>query len=144
MTLKSTAKLENLSRNLADNNTLAEEAAKKLDSNVSFDVFNKKGEKVKWILYAKKGKKVELTKFGNSDSQSAEESDIKIRISDLNLIKLIRGKQSAQRLFMAGKLKIKGNVLKAAYIEKLLKYAGQEKAKLWICAAGTIFSPIFF
>ena len=130
MTLKSTTKLENLSRNLADNSTLAEEAAKKLDSNVSFDVFNKKGEKVKWILYAKKGKKVELTKFGNSDSQSAEESDIKIRISDLNLIKLIRGKQSAQRLFMAGKLKIKGNVLKAAYIEKLLKYAGQEKAKL--------------
>lgn len=130
MTLKSTAKLENLSRNLADNNTLAEEAAKKLDSNVSFDVFNKKGEKVKWILYAKKGKKVELTKLGNSDSQSAEESDIRIRISDLNLIKLIRGKQSAQRLFMAGKLKIKGNVLKAAYIEKLLKYAGQEKAKL--------------
>ncbi len=130
MTLKSTAKLENLSRNLADNNTLAEEAAKKLDSNVSFDVFNKKGEKVKWILYAKKGKKVELTKLGNSDSQSAEESDIRIRVSDLNLIKLIRGKQSAQRLFMAGKLKIKGNVLKAAYIEKLLKYAGQEKAKL--------------
>ncbi len=130
MTLKSTAKLENLSRNLADNNTLAEEAAKKLDSNVSFDVFNKKGEKVKWILHAKKGKKVELTKLGNSDSQSAEESDIRIRISDLNLIKLIRGKQSAQRLFMAGKLKIKGNVLKAAYIEKLLKYAGQEKAKL--------------
>ncbi len=130
MTLRSTTKLEYLSKSLANNHALAGETSKRLDSDVSFDVFNKKGEKARWILHAKKGEKVELNKLKNTDNQSEGQSSIRVRIDDLSLTKLIRGKQSAQRLFMSGKLKIKGNVMKATYIEKLLKYAAPEKANL--------------
>ncbi|QPG73896.1 hypothetical protein FOA43_001211 [Brettanomyces nanus] len=126
MTLKSSTQLENLAEQLSQNQSLSKDTAKNLDSNVSFEVFNKKGEKEFWRLNAKKGEKVILKKA----SGDADEADIRIRIDDLNLRKLIRGKQSAQRLFMTGKLKIKGNVMKAAYIEKLLKFAGPQGSKL--------------
>ena len=39
------------------------------------------------------------------------------------------GKAKAQQLFMAGKLKIKGNIMKATKMEPILKKA-QTKAKL--------------
>lgn len=42
---------------------------------------------------------------------------------------LVAGKANAQRLFMSGKLKIKGDVMKATKLEPVLKKA-QTKAKL--------------
>jgi putative sterol carrier protein len=43
--------------------------------------------------------------------------------------KLVSGKAKAQALFMSGKLKIKGDVMKATHMEPILKKA-QTKAKL--------------
>ncbi|OBT49693.1 hypothetical protein VE04_09902 [Pseudogymnoascus sp. 24MN13] len=43
--------------------------------------------------------------------------------------KLVAGKANAQRLFMSGKLKVKGDVMKATKMEPILKRA-QTKAKL--------------
>ncbi|VEU20272.1 DEKNAAC101079 [Brettanomyces naardenensis] len=127
MALKSEAQLEKLSAELKKNKSLRDDAAKHLDSKVTFQVHDKKGETVLWCLNAKKGEEVTLEKLKDTDDP---EADIKVRIDDINLRKLIRGKQSAQRLFMTGKLKIKGNVMKAAYIEKLLKFAAPESSKL--------------
>lgn len=42
---------------------------------------------------------------------------------------LVAGKANAQRLFMGGKLKIKGNIMKATKLDPVLKKA-QTKAKL--------------
>ena len=42
---------------------------------------------------------------------------------------MVQGTAQAQRLFMAGKLKVKGNVMKATKMEPILKKA-QTKAKL--------------
>lgn len=123
--MKSTPLLNHLSTELATNKGLQKEAAQKLDSNVIFEVTDKAGDHEWWGLDAKKGDTVGLTKLNEKSP-----GDISIRIDDLNLRKLIRGKQTAQRLYMSGKLKIKGNVMKAAYIEKLLKFAAPEKAKL--------------
>jgi putative sterol carrier protein len=50
-------------------------------------------------------------------------------LSDEDFTNLVTGKANAQRLFMAGKLKIRGNIMKATKMEPILKKA-QSKAKL--------------
>jgi len=50
-------------------------------------------------------------------------------LSDVEFAKLISGKANAQKLFMSGKLKVKGDVMKATKMEPILKKA-QNKAKL--------------
>ncbi len=50
-------------------------------------------------------------------------------LSDADFGSLVAGKANAQRLFMAGKLKIRGNVMKATKLDPILKKA-QISAKL--------------
>ena len=50
-------------------------------------------------------------------------------LSEVDFAKLISGKANAQKLFMSGKLKVKGDTMKALKIEPVLKKA-QNKAKL--------------
>jgi putative sterol carrier protein len=52
-----------------------------------------------------------------------------LSLSDEDFGKLVGGKANAQRLFMSGKLKVKGDVMKATKMEPILKKA-QTKAKL--------------
>ncbi|MCJ1361719.1 hypothetical protein MMC16_000819 [Acarospora aff. strigata] len=54
---------------------------------------------------------------------------VTLSLSDDDFGKLISGKANAQRLFMAGKLKVQGDVMKATKMEPILKRA-QTKAKL--------------
>ena len=54
---------------------------------------------------------------------------VTLSLSDADFEKLVTGKAKAQQLFMAGKLKIKGNIMKATKMEPILKKA-QTKAKL--------------
>lgn len=64
-------------------------------------------------------------------SSSAGPADITLNIADSDFSALVDGKANAQRLFMSGKLKVKGNVMKAASVETVLKAAQQKsKAKL--------------
>lgn len=52
-------------------------------------------------------------------------------LSDNNMSQLITQKANAQKLFMSGKLKVKGNVMKATKLEPILKKANPaNKAKL--------------
>jgi len=50
-------------------------------------------------------------------------------MSEQDFGSLVAGKASPQRLFMAGRLKVKGDVMKATRVEAILKKA-QLKAKL--------------
>ena len=50
-------------------------------------------------------------------------------LNDADFAKLMSGKANAQKLFMSGKLKIKGDMMKATKMEPVLKKA-QDKAKL--------------
>lgn len=52
-----------------------------------------------------------------------------LSLSDEDFGKLVNGKANAQRLFMSGKLKIKGDVGKATRAESILKKA-RTKANL--------------
>jgi putative sterol carrier protein len=54
---------------------------------------------------------------------------VTLLLSDETFGQLVAGKANAQRLFMSGKLKIKGDVMKATKLEPVLKKA-QTKAKL--------------
>jgi putative sterol carrier protein len=54
---------------------------------------------------------------------------VTLLLSDAEFQSLIDGKANAQRLFMAGKLKIKGDVMKATKVEPILNKAGG-KSKL--------------
>lgn len=50
-------------------------------------------------------------------------------LSDKDFGELVAGKANAQKLFMSGKLKVRGDVMKATKMEPILKRA-QTKAKL--------------
>lgn len=52
-----------------------------------------------------------------------------LSLSDEEFGKLVSGKAKAQQLFLSGKLKIRGDVMKATRMEPVLKKA-QVKAKL--------------
>jgi hypothetical protein len=55
---------------------------------------------------------------------------VSLSLSDEDFGKLVNGKANAQRLFMSGKLKVKGDVMKATKMEPILKKAQSVKAKL--------------
>lgn len=55
---------------------------------------------------------------------------VTLSLSDDDFGKLVSGKANAQRLFMGGKLKVKGDVMKATKMEPILKKAQATKAKL--------------
>lgn len=59
----------------------------------------------------------------------ADMSTVTLVLSESDFESLVSGKGNAQRLFMSGKLKIKGNVMKATKLDPILKQA-QTKAKL--------------
>ena len=52
-----------------------------------------------------------------------------LSLSDADFQKMVNGKAQPQQLFMAGKLKIKGNMMKATKMEPIMKKA-QTKSKL--------------
>lgn len=55
---------------------------------------------------------------------------VTLSLSDEDFGKLVSGKANAQKLFMGGKLKVKGDVMKATKLEPVLKKAQGPKAKL--------------
>lgn len=129
MEFKSEKSLEKLSKALKNNKSLQKETFDKLNADVLFEISNNNKNNNNKLIYILKSKDINKIELSKTDSLSLP-NDILIKIDDINLKKLINGKQSAQKLFMLGKLKIKGNVMKASYIEKLLKFAGNEKSKL--------------
>ena len=54
---------------------------------------------------------------------------VTLSLAEEDFANLVTGKANAQRLFMSGKLKIKGDVMKATKMEPIFKKA-QSKAKL--------------
>jgi putative sterol carrier protein len=55
---------------------------------------------------------------------------VTLSLSDDDFGKLVSGKANAQRLFMAGKLKVKGDIMKATKLTPILSKAQSVKAKL--------------
>lgn len=86
---------------------------------IVFKLTNKEKKTEAWFLDLKKSGEV-----GKGDKENA---DITLSLTEENFAALVSGKANAQKLFMSGKLKVKGNVMKAAAIEPVLKAAKASK-----------------
>ncbi|PWY88360.1 lipid transfer protein [Aspergillus heteromorphus CBS 117.55] len=114
----------------AINATLQSDAAERKDAInkakaiVAFNIKNAKGEEESWHLDLK-----DKGHVAKGAAPAGGKADVTLSLSDEDFSSLVSGKANAQRLFMGGKLKIKGNIMKATKMEPVLKKA-QGKAKL--------------
>ncbi|KAJ5220448.1 lipid transfer protein [Penicillium chermesinum] len=100
------------------------DAISKAKTIVVFNIKNSSGEEQSWYLDLK-----DKGEVGQGATPPGGKADVTLSLSDEDFASLVSGKANAQRLFMGGKLKIKGNVMKATKMEPVLKKA-QSKAKL--------------
>ncbi|KAK4542753.1 hypothetical protein LTR36_006129 [Oleoguttula mirabilis] len=100
------------------------DAVKKGGAIFAFTLKNDKGELHSWHIDLK-----ETGKVGKGLAPEGKKAGVTLILSDVEFAKLISGKANAQKLFMSGKLKVKGDVMKATKMEPILKKA-QTKAKL--------------
>ncbi|KAH6985894.1 SCP2 sterol-binding domain-containing protein [Ilyonectria sp. MPI-CAGE-AT-0026] len=104
----------------------------------AFKLKNKAGEEASWHIDLKESGKVAAGLGEKPTGMYAQLLKDKavfrvliftLSLSDENFGKLVAGKANAQRLFMSGKLKVAGDVMKATKLDPILKKA-QTKAKL--------------
>ncbi|KAF2751188.1 putative fatty acid-binding protein [Sporormia fimetaria CBS 119925] len=67
---------------------------------------------------------------GKGAAPEGKKPNVTLVLSDKDFADLVAGKANAQKLFMSGKLKVKGDVMKATKMEPILKKAQGAKAKL--------------
>ncbi|KAI0156968.1 SCP2 sterol-binding domain-containing protein [Xylariaceae sp. FL1272] len=87
----------------------------------AFTLKNKAGETQSWHI--------DLKETGAVGDGLGNKPNVTLSLSDEDFGKLVAGSANAQRLFMSGKLKIKGDVMKATKLDPIMKKA-QTKAKL--------------
>ncbi|KAI1351000.1 SCP2 sterol-binding domain-containing protein [Xylaria sp. FL0043] len=87
----------------------------------AFTLKNKAGETESWHI--------DLKEKGVVGNGTGTKPNVTLSLSDEDFGKLVAGDANAQRLFMSGKLKIKGDVMKATKLDPIMKKA-QTKAKL--------------
>lgn len=75
---------------------------------------NKEGKDQSWVLDLKKDGSI-------SKVDTPPKSDVQLLLKDADFVKLASGKANGQKLFMNGKLKVKGNMMKATAIESVFK-----------------------
>ncbi|OKL60881.1 hypothetical protein UA08_03738 [Talaromyces atroroseus] len=106
---------------LTANEAERKDAIKKGAGLYAFTLTNSSGKQASWHI--------DLKKEGKVGTGTGEKPDVTLVLSDDDFANLVSGKANPQRLFMGGKLKIKGNVMKATKLDPILKKA-QTKAKL--------------
>jgi len=120
----SSAAFDLINSSLQSNDAERKDAVKKGNAILAFTLTNEKGKTKSWHLDLK-----EKGEVAKEVAPEGKKADVILILSDENFGKLVAGKTKAQSLFMSGKLKIKGNVMKATKMEPILARA-QTKAKL--------------
>ncbi|CZS98532.1 probable peroxisomal protein POX18 [Rhynchosporium agropyri] len=98
------------------------DAIKQGNAIFAFTLKNKAGETESWHI--------DLKNKGQAAKGLGEKPTVTLSLSDEEFGKLVAGKANAQRLFMSGKLKVKGDVMKATKLEGVMAKARGPKAKL--------------
>ncbi|KAK4958681.1 hypothetical protein LTR66_013122 [Elasticomyces elasticus] len=102
------------------------DAIKKGGAIFAFTLKKSKDEQESWFIDLQ-----ETGTVGRGTAPDGKSPGVTLILSDAEFAKLISGKANAQKLFISGKLKIKGDVMKATRMEPILKKAqAQVKAKL--------------
>ncbi|RDW82003.1 hypothetical protein BP6252_03115 [Coleophoma cylindrospora] len=97
------------------------DAIKKGQAVFAFTLKNKAGKTESWHI--------DLKQKGEVGKGLGNDPTVTLSLSDDDFGKLVAGKANAQNLFMSGKLKVKGDVMKATKMQPVLMKA-QTKAKL--------------
>ncbi|KAG9695729.1 sterol-binding-like protein, partial [Aureobasidium melanogenum] len=100
------------------------DAIKKGGAIFAFTLKNSSGAQESWHIDLK-----ESGKAGKGTAPDGKKSAVTLSLSDADFGKLVKGEANAQKLFMSGKLKVKGDVMKATKMEPIFKKM-QTKAKL--------------
>lgn len=95
---------------------LTPDLAKKVNAVFQFDVKNSSGSVQSWTLDLKSNPP-------SVKSPASGKADITIAVSDDDFVDLASGKLNGQKAFMAGKLKVKGNMMLATKLDGVLKQA---------------------
>ncbi|KAH3674925.1 hypothetical protein WICMUC_002945 [Wickerhamomyces mucosus] len=123
MVFKSDEGFKQIEQVLSTNESLAKDLVKKTKAIIVFTVKNKQSETKHWKLDLKSSSPT-LKRL-----DKVETGDLNISLNDLDFKRLVDGKANSQKLFLSGKLKVKGDLTKASSIESILK-AIKPKAKL--------------
>ncbi|KAI8048191.1 SCP2 sterol-binding domain-containing protein [Syncephalis plumigaleata] len=89
------------------------ERTKLVGSTKAVFVFNIKDKNVQHTLNLKEGK-------GSSTEGVVGKPDITIEVNEADFVQLAQGKLNGQKAFSTGKLKIKGNMMLAMKLDKIL------------------------
>ncbi|CAL3972722.1 hypothetical protein PZA11_004232 [Diplocarpon coronariae] len=111
-----------ISESLKSSDADRKDAIKQGNAVFAFTLKNKAGETDSWHI--------DLKNKGEVGKGLGQKPTVTLSLSDEEFGKLVSGKANAQRLFMSGKLKVKGDVMKATKMEPILKKAQGPKAKL--------------
>lgn len=83
------------------------------------NIKNSEGKQQEWTIDLKKGEVYKGPAKGKAD--------ITINVSDDTYCDLATGKLNGQKAYMAGKLKVKGNIMLATKLDTVLKTVGTAK-----------------
>lgn len=122
---KSDPTFNQIAKTLSGDASLAKKLVKQTQSVIIFHIKSKKVPQPKHWRLDLKSNSPSLT-----STKDGDKADLEISVSDLDFKKLVDGKTNAQKLFLGGKLKVKGDVSKAGAIEKVLSSIRPAKAKL--------------
>ncbi|MCJ1297304.1 hypothetical protein MMC08_000090 [Hypocenomyce scalaris] len=120
----SSAAFDAINSSLQSDDAERKDAVKKGNAVFAFTLKNKEGSAESWYIDLK-----DKGEVGKGDAPEGKKADVTLSLSDEDFGKLVSGKTQAQRLFMSGKLKVRGDVMKATKMEPVLKKA-QTKSKL--------------
>lgn len=104
---------EQLEEALKDN-TIKQKAIAGVKAVLVLTLKNKKGEEQSWVLDLKNEGSIKKV-------DSIPKGDAQLILKDVDFVKLANGKANGQKLFMNGKLKIRGNMMKATSLESVFK-----------------------
>jgi len=102
-----------------------ETAMKQGNGIFAFTLKNTEGKEGSWYIDLKKEGVV-----GKGTAPAGEKANVTLVLSDNDFGKLVSGTAKAQTLFMGGKLKIRGDLMKATKLEPILGAAKSQGAKL--------------
>lgn len=117
------AAFDEISRSLSSPSD-KQDAIKKGGAIFAFTLKNTSGATDSWYIDLK-----ETGTVGKGVAPEGKKPAVTLQLSDKDFGQLVQGKANAQKLFMGGKLKVKGDVMKASKLEPIFKRV-QTSAKL--------------
>ena len=103
----SSAAFDAINDALSSNEADRQDAIKQAKSIFAFVLKNDAGQEQTWHI--------DLKDTGKVIKGAPKKADVTLSLSDADFGKMVSGKTKAQSLFMSGKLKIKGNVMKGKF-----------------------------